>query len=147
MPTSVETRIHARCRYYRTVCHLPCSVDDAGRIVVTLAAGLRALTTTQRLGAELQIRLLAAGCAGPSIWHRSRRYTFLATYSPGIENDHYYRAGLLATNSLIVGPGATIALPSPGADADYHRWIQPAHNTFRPSIRTVLDTLLDCGRS
>ncbi|OQS12823.1 hypothetical protein B0T36_22950 [Nocardia donostiensis] len=145
MSKSAVSDALGRCHYYRTVCNLPCHIDDSGRLVLTIGAGTRALTTPEQLGATIHTHLNARNLLGPIIWHRSGRYTVLTTYSPEVEQDSLYSSALLRTNSLIIPPLGTVALPSPGDHNTYRRWIHPARDAFRPSMQTVLDTLLECA--
>lgn len=141
-----DTGSLARCHYFRTVCRLPVHIDDNGRLALTIGAGIRALTTPERLGSDIRSSLAVQGLLGPIIWHRSRRYTFLVSYSPDVEDNSLYSAVLLRTNSLIIPSLGVVALPSPGDDGTYRRWVHPARDGFRPAMKTVLDALIECSR-
>ncbi|ONM50605.1 hypothetical protein [Nocardia donostiensis] len=143
---SVVNAALGRCHYYRTVCALPCHIDDAGRIAVVVGGSLRAVTVPEPLGQQMRETLSTRSLVGPIVWHRSRRYTFLTGYSPEAEDNSLYASVLLGTNSQIVPPLGTVALPSPGDTDTFRRWIHPARDGFRPSLTTVLDTLLECAR-
>lgn len=133
-----------RCHYYRTVCGLPCHVNESGRIALTIGGRVRAVTTPDGLGKVMREFLSARSLVGPVVSHRSRRYTFLTGYSPEAEESSLYARALLRTNSQIVPPLATVALPGPVDDA-YRRWVVPARDVYRPSLKTVLDALVECA--
>ncbi|MEU2030310.1 hypothetical protein [Nocardia amamiensis] len=63
-----------------------------------------------------------------------------------VEADDYslYARTLLRTNSQIVPPLGIVALPSL-TDRTYRRWIEPARDGYRPSLKTVLDALIACA--
>ncbi|WP_459547524.1 hypothetical protein [Nocardia sp. X0981] len=69
---------------------------------------------------------------------------FLTGYSPEVEESSLYARALLRTNSQIVPPLAIVALPGPVADA-YRRWVVSARDVYRPSLKTVVDALVDCA--
>ncbi|WP_454200050.1 hypothetical protein [Nocardia sp. Marseille-Q1738] len=144
MSASAVADALGRCHYYRTVCQLPCHIDESGRIAVTIGGRVRALTTPEPLGRAIRDYLLARSLAGPIVWHRSRRYTFLACYSTEAEDHSLYTRTLLRTNSLIIPPLGIVALPSP-SDHVYRRWIEPARDGYRPCLKTVLDALIACA--
>lgn len=145
MSIPTENGALGRCHYYRTVCGLPCHIDESGRIAVTIGGTLQALTTPESLGRAIRDFLSARSLLGPILWHRSRRYTFLASYSPETEDDSIYSRILLRTNSQIVPPQGLVALPSPGDPDTYRRWIHPARDVFRPTLKTLLDALTECA--
>jgi hypothetical protein len=124
---------------------LPCHIDDSGRIAVTIGGHVRALTTPEPLGRAIGEYLLARSRVGPIVWHRSRRYTFLAGYSAEAEDHSLYARTLLRTNSLIIPSLGIVALPSPTDHGTYRRWIEPARDSYRPCLKTVLDALVACA--
>jgi hypothetical protein len=75
MSVSAVADALGRCHYYRTVCQLPCHVDESGRIAVTIGGRVRAVTTPEPLGNAIREYLLARSWIGPIVWHRSRMYT------------------------------------------------------------------------
>ncbi|MGY1899409.1 hypothetical protein [Nocardia gipuzkoensis] len=146
MSASAVADALGRCHYYRTVCQLPCRIDDSGRIALTIGGRVRAVTTPEPLGHAIRENLLARSWAGPIVWHRSRRYTFLTGYSAEADDDHsLYARTLLRTNSLIIPPLGIVALPSPTDHGTHRRWIEPARDSYRPCLKTVLDALLACA--
>ncbi|MEU4836867.1 hypothetical protein [Nocardia testacea] len=68
----------------------------------------------------------------------------MAGSSPEAEESSLYARALLRTNSQIVPTLAIVALPGPVDDA-YRRWVVPARDVYRPSLKTVLDALVDCA--
>ncbi|TLG05828.1 DNA-directed RNA polymerase subunit beta [Nocardia cyriacigeorgica] len=146
MSAPVEADALGRCHYYRTVCGLPCHIDESGMIAVSIGGGVRAVTTPEPLAKAMREFLVARSLVGPIVWHRSRRCTFLTGYSVEADDDSLYAPTLLRTNSQIVPPLGMVPLPSPGDDGTYRRWIEPARDGFRPSLGTVLDALLECAR-
>lgn len=146
MSASTISAALGRCHYYRTVCGLPCHVDDSGRIAVTVGGRLQAVTVPEPLGRRMRELLVARALVGPIVGHRSRRYTFLTNHSPEAEDESLYAGALLRTNSHVVPPSCLVALPFPNDDGSYRRWVEPARDRFRPRLGTVLDTLLECAR-
>jgi hypothetical protein len=145
MSVSAVADALGRCHYYRTVCQLPCHIDESGRIAVTIGGRVRAITTPEPLGNAIRGYLLARSWTGPIVWHRSRRYTFLTSYSAEADDHSLYARTLLRTNSLIIPPLGIVALPSPTDNGTYRRWIEPARDGYRPCLRTVLDALVACA--
>lgn len=145
MSIPTENGTLGRCHYYRTVCGLPCHIDKSGRITVTIGGNLQALTTPELLGRAMRDFLSARSLVGPVLWQRSRRYTFLASYSIEAEDYTLYSRTLLRTNSQIVPSQGTVALPSPGDPGTYCRWLHTVRDVFRPTLKTLLDALTECA--
>ncbi|WP_174372216.1 hypothetical protein [Nocardia araoensis] len=91
-----------------------------------------------RLGQSVKAYLHNGGHAvGPIVGHpRSGRWTFLIR--PDIDvSDVKLFAEMFRLDVNVARTGASIALPSPSAEAIRH-WIVPPRNPFRPSGQVVI---------
>lgn len=142
---------HTRCAFYRRVCDLPARIDppELGRIIVR-ADHIAALVMPSALGHAVHTDLQhchrhgAIPALGPVLAHpRSGRWTFLVR--PDLPDDTALFTEMFRLGITITRPGATLALPSPiDRGEHFRRWIHLPHNPFRPSGRTVLDSLRAC---
>ncbi|PXX59840.1 hypothetical protein DFR70_111227 [Nocardia tenerifensis] len=137
----------SRCVYYRLVCGLATNIDPPGsERIIFLAGSTGALTMPGSLGSVLRTYMHRYGVAvGPIVAHvGSNRWSFLVR--PDIpEDDTRLFSDMFGLNVLIVREGA-IALPSPttAPGAASRRWIEPPHNSFRPSGNAVVEAIRWC---
>lgn len=137
---------YTRCIFYRRVCDLPATIDppEIGRIVMR-ADHVWALMMPAHLGQRVRVDLRNRGAAcGPVISHlRSNRWSFLVR--PDLPDETPLFAELFRIDVSVVRTGGTIALPSPTDwGARFRRWIQPPRCAFRPSGRTVIESIRSC---
>ncbi len=135
----------SRCVYYRLVCGLAANIDPSGSERITFLAGSTgALTMPGPLGTVLRQHLQRHGvAAGPIVAHvGSNRWSFLVR--PDVpDDDTRVFNDLFRLNVMIVREGA-IPLPSTEPGGGSRRWIEPPCNTFRPSGRVVVESILAC---
>lgn len=136
----------SRCRFYREVCGLPARVQPQLRQIFIPSGSVGGITVSAELGASIKVQMQGHGTRpGPIVSHpRSKRWTFLVI--PDVPNDDMALFGeLFRLNASVARLGARIALPSPADRHGFRVWVQPPHDSYRPSGLAVIEAIRACA--
>ncbi|MGQ4599540.1 hypothetical protein [Nocardia sp. R6R-6] len=139
----VETAVQ-RCHRYRRELGLPAVLTPNSRRIVLHADLIGAVVMPEQLGTRVAERLTGRGLLGPVIAHReSGRTTVLCGPPDGYEHEV---SGVLLRLNVGVATRC-IVLPSPADErTGYRQWSYLPRNSFRPSMRVVLDAVVEDAR-
>ncbi|MGQ4617321.1 hypothetical protein [Nocardia sp. R7R-8] len=123
---------------------MPAVLTPQSRRIVLHAGLVGAVVMPERLGARVAQRLTGRGLLGPVIAHReSARTAVLCGLPDGYEQEV---SGVLLRLNVGIATRC-IVLPSPADErTGYRQWSYLPRNSFRPSMRAVLDAVVEGAR-
>lgn len=146
MSTSVvPAEILGGCHYLRTVGNLPVHIDRQNRIAVAIGGSIRAISMPEHWGYRTKEELRKFSITGPIVWHPFHRLTFLTRALDPRDRDVNAEYVLRYTDSVIIEPGRSVVLPTPGLSG--RGWDTPIRDHFRPAMSSVLAALIGCADS